>query len=523
MSYLRVTTAAVLMFVWGATLKAVQTTVKPVYVPPPAHKVFLPKAPASRPAAPSVGSGTRSSATPAAASRPSMSGIGRSTPVRPDDRVVRTKSGNEIHRSSNGQLREVHARGAEIFHGPAGSRTVIVERPNGVVVVANQHGNGYVQQAFTYNGTGFVQRTYSVNTVADARIYQRYAYYNKLYLDVYAPRAFYSPGFYGWAYNPWTAPVHYSWGWDGDPWYSYFASFFSPDPAYNSPYHWLTDYFLGQTLQDSFQERTAVPADGQIPGAEIGRAPSVPAPAPLTDEVKQNIAAEVRRQVALENSEAGSWTEHLPDPDSSGVARMLADDTPHVFVVSAPLNLASNGGECAVTAGDVLRLMSGTAPAATDASLTVLASKGADCTKGAAVTVGVADLQDMQNHMRGSIDQGLGHLQTEQGRNGIPAIPASALQPPVQPGWGQTAPPPAPDVTAELIKLTKEADMAESEALKTEPPPPVPAASLMGKSPDQVKAMLGKPDTIVDLGTQKFYVFGDRRVTFTHGKATDVQ
>ena len=543
-------TVAMLMFVSAAEVKAFQTTVRPVVIPQPPLKVTAP-----RPAAPRVGSGTPGrGATPGAtrdtfkraltASRPSMSGVGRSAFARPGYRVVRTKGGGEIHRGLDGKIREVHARGMEIYHGPGGSKTVTAERPLGVVVVGNQYGHGYVQQPFSYIGAEFVQRTYSGNKVADARIYQRYAYYDKFYLDVYAPRAFYGPSFYEWAYNAWSSPAGYSWGGDSDPWYSYFALYFAPYPVYAGPSHWLTDYVLTQTLRNAYQERSPEPADGQAAASSTQLAPeavqpiagetartlSAPAPAPLTAEVKQDITEEVRRQIALENSEASAGINHSPDPDSSGIARMLADDTPHVFVVSAALDLASTAGECAVTEGDVLQLKPGTPPAAAAANLIVLASKGADCVRGAMVTVGVADLQDMQNRMRETIDQGLGYLQENQGRNGIPAAPVSAAQPPSQSGWGAIAPPPALDVTAELSQLAKEADLAEREVLKSEPAPkpahasaPVPSASLMGKSPDQVKAMLGKPNSVVDLGAKKIYVFDDRRVTFTHGKATDIQ
>ena len=139
------------------------------------------------------------------------------------------------------------------------------------------------------------------------------------------------------------------------------------------------------------------------------------------------------------------------------------------------------------------------------------------------VTVGVADLQNMQNYMRETIDQGLGYLLLTQGEKGTPAAPAWVVQPPTEAGWGKTAPVPATNVTAELRQLTKEADLAEREALKTPAAAPVTNASLIGKSPDEVKSMLGKPKSVVDLGAKKIYVFEDRRVTFTHDKATDIQ
>ena len=57
------------------------------------------------------------------------------------------------------------------------------------------------------------------------------------------------------------------------------------------------------------------------------------------------------------------------------------------------------------------------------ANVVVLASKGQDCPKGATVTVQLQDLQEMQNHMRETIDQGLQTLQSRQGQGGLPPLP----------------------------------------------------------------------------------------------------
>jgi len=44
-----------------------------------------------------------------------------------------------------------------------------------------------------------------------------------------------------------------------------------------------------------------------------------------------------------------------------------------------------------------------------------------------------------------------------------------------------------------------------------------------GQTPDQVKAALGNPDKIVNLGTKLIYVYKDIKVTFLNGKVSDVQ
>ena len=75
----------------------------------------------------------------------------------------------------------------------------------------------------------------------------------------------------------------------------------------------------------------------------------------------------------------------------------------------------------------------------------MLASKGGkECAKGDTVSVTMADLQDMQNHMRETIDQGMGELQAKQGKGGLPALPPSANVPPAKTMLAMDAPPPIP-------------------------------------------------------------------------------
>jgi hypothetical protein len=276
-------------------------------------------------------------------------------------------------------------------------------------------------------------------------------------MNVYAPGFYYGLAFYSYAYAPWATPIAFGWGWAGNPWYGYYGSYFTPYPLYASPSLWLTDYLVSQTLQAAYIAQAAQLANAQANFT------------PMTPDVKRQIADEVHRQIALENAEAGAGAQTAPDPGSSGIARMLSDNTAHVFVVSAPLNAQSNAGDCAVTEGDVLRLFPGTPAASPTANLMVLASKGQDCQRGATVTLGVADLQDMQNHMRETLDLGLADLQKKQGQNGIPAAPAAAAAPPVQTAFAAIAPPPDPNVAAELSAQTKEADQAEQEALQASP------------------------------------------------------
>ena len=54
-------------------------------------------------------------------------------------------------------------------------------------------------------------------------------------------------------------------------------------------------------------------------------------------------------------------------------------------------------------------------------------------------------------------------------------------------------------------------------------PPAEPAQIDKGQTPDQVKAALGNPDKIINLGTKMIYVYKDIKVTFLNGKVSDVQ
>jgi uncharacterized membrane protein YgcG len=54
-------------------------------------------------------------------------------------------------------------------------------------------------------------------------------------------------------------------------------------------------------------------------------------------------------------------------------------------------------------------------------------------------------------------------------------------------------------------------------------PPQEPQQIEKGQTPDQVKAAIGTPDKIVNLGAKQIYVYKDIKVTFLNGKVSDVQ
>jgi len=66
----------------------------------------------------------------------------------------------------------------------------------------------------------------------------------------------------------------------------------------------------------------------------------------------------------------------------------------------------------------------------------------------------------MHNHFREQIDDGLGELAKNQGKNGMPAAPAGSTTPKANPD-GQAKP--DPSAQADLQQQQKEADQTEKE------------------------------------------------------------
>ena len=418
----------------------------------------------------------------------------------------------QVHYGSNGQPRVVQARGMTIVHTPAGTRQVVVERPDHTMIVTNGARNGFVQRPYVVGNVSYVQRTYFVGGVSYARLYRPYMF-GGISLNVYVPGRYYAPGFYAWAYNPWATPVVYNWGWVGSPWIGFYGGWFTPYPTYTNATFWLTDYVIAMSLQQAYQDRMAAAANAQ---------PYQASTTPLTPEVKQEIADEVRLQLNEERAAA-------QNPNAaSGVPAFLTDNSAHVFVVSSSLFLMTNGGaECPVTEGDVLQMIAPPPPGTPSANVVVLASKGGECRRGSRVSVGITDLADMVSQMRATIDQGLGVLQKGQG--GIPAPPAAAQAQPVEAAYAAAAPPPDANVATELTQQAQASTQAESDALN-QAQQAAPADSgantvniSLGMSIDDVVAALGKPQQIADLGSKKTYFYSNMKVIFTDGKVTDVQ
>jgi len=383
---------------------------------------------------------------------------GGPAPKGSNERV--TRSGSAVRVGPKGNVRDVHdaRRGMDVHHGLNGNRRVSVERPDHTRMVSERGRPGYVQRGYSYHGHDFGRRSYYYHGHEYHRFYRGYGY-RGVSLDVYAPGFYYGPGFYGWAYYPWAAPVAFGWGWGGSPWYGYYSGYFTPYPVYPSASAWLTDYMISQDLQTAYAAHQEA---GEIDGSA---APAGGTPA-LTPEVKQQIADEVKGQLALESSEATQTAQHQDvDPASSGIARLLTDGHQHVFVAGSTLDLVdADGQECGISDGDVLALRTPPPADATAVDLVVMASKGGqECQKSSTVTVQLADLQEMQNQMRATIDQGLQELQAKQGKGGLPQAPPSAQAAPAQTEYASAAPPPDPQDAAALQQQSQQADLAEKE------------------------------------------------------------
>jgi len=463
-------------------------------------------------------------------------------PHQPINKPVKFKSGDTISKRG-GKVSDIHdaRRGMDVHHGLGGGRMVSHDLPGHDRIVSERGRRGYLQRGYAFHGHDFGRRAYFDHGHEYNRYYRGYEY-RGMYLNVYAPGFYYGPGFYGWAYNPWAAPIAFGWGWGGNPWVGYYGGYFQPYPVYPSAAFWLTDYIISQDLQAAYAARQAGENDG-TPVAAGG-------PPVLTPEVKDMIADEVKNQLARENTEATQNAQQQDlAPNSSSIERMLTDVSnghPHVFVAGGSLDVTdASGAECVVSDGDALQLRTAPAPNETSANLVVLSSKGSpECPISSTVQVQLTDLQEMQNHMRENIDQGLQDLQAKQGTGGLPSAPPSAQTKPVEAAYAAAAPPPDPgdgaqiqaqdkageqaekDVTAEAAQGSGGAASAAAVAPAAAAPPAAPSAPPsveLGQTPDQVKAALGAPTSIANLGLKVIYNYNGMKVTFKDGKVSDVQ
>jgi hypothetical protein len=435
----------------------------------------------------------------------------------PSPRVNETRlpSGAIVRRDQGGRVTGVVRGDMNVHRNLAGAREIRVERANGSRIVVEPGNRGYIQRRFMVGQREMVYRTfYSPHGTPYERFYRPYNY-RGVPIEVYAPLRYYPSPFYGYVYSLSSFPAPVAYVWPGTPAAVYYGPYFTPYATYPAPAYWLTDYTVSTSLAQSYQ-------------AQLDTANGAPPPdleqttAPITPEIKQRISEEVRRQVALENTEAMQSLRNTEvDPASSGIDRMFRDNSTHVLVAGSDLDLLNAAGQsCLLSPGDVIALSAPPPPNAASANLVVMASKARDCAKGDTVSVSFADLQEMQNHMRETIRQGMSVLQSSNGSDGLPVPPAPARAPAVEAPFAPIAPPPDPNVDSQIAQQVREADAAEREAGIQ------PAAGRPFKPGDtieQIKAFLGEPIAPpLDRGNGiTVYQFPYLQVTFKDGKLID--
>jgi hypothetical protein len=398
---------------------------------------------------------------------------GRNYNLRPNGTLASYSGhGQSATFRGNGHLASVHTPNMDIARGPHGQRTIISERPGGKLVSTGKH-RGYFEHPVNYHGREYNQRTYVHGDHRFTHEYTRYHYHGREF-NHYVPRYTYAPAFYGWAYYPWDSPAAYGWGWEGSPWYDFCAGFFSPSDSYPSGANWLTDYYLGQTLQDGYpadaqtgdgqQDVNVTDADANAPGADaipVDDGTSAPADTPITPDIKQMIAEEVKQQLAFENAAA---TQPDQAPMLDGLPQVMVPN--HLFVVDQVQNASiADGQQCGLSVGDVLKLVAAPPDGSTTADLIVVSTHKGDCAAGMTVTLPLDSLQEMQNNFRAQLDSGLQALRDQQGKGGLPPAPFSAITPPPVPA--DEPPADSENVQAQLDAQQQQADQAESSVTQT--------------------------------------------------------
>jgi hypothetical protein len=465
--------------------------------------------------------------------------------------TVKTASGHEAKFGSNGKVKEVHANGMTVSHAPGGARRTEVERPDHSRLVAEGHGRGYIQRPYTYGGHAYYSRAYYYHG-GYYRGYYRGYYYHGVYLNGYMPAYYYPPAYYGWAYNPWPAPVVYGWGWGAAPWYGYYGVYFAPYPVYPSAAYWLADYMIAASLQTAYAAGVAAGANGAQTRTPFGMNaphlvyasydPTTGTTSPtMTKDVKDAVSEEIKRELAAQKTQGGE------DSNAAQLSTLLADGQPHVFVASTGLTVTSSGtgaGEdCGLTEGDVLSLKTAPGKDASNADLDVLASKKEDCAKDSTVSVSVADLQEMHNNLLASIDKGMAEMKDHPGEGGLPAPPADAVAGTKEAPYAAAAPAADPNGAAELDQTAQQGAQVEQQvvaeanapdgenetAQAASPAAAAPARAAgpitiaLGQTPAQVVAGKGQPVNMVNFPNKTVYIYPDMKVIFVNGKVSDVQ
>ncbi|HXW90537.1 MAG TPA: hypothetical protein VEK33_08315 [Terriglobales bacterium] len=183
----------------------------------------------------------------------------------------------------------------------------------------------------------------------------------------------------------------------------------------------------------------------------------------LTDEVKQAIAEEVKAQLQAEQVAAGQSAQGVsasatPSAPAGSEVPPALDPARRTFVVSTDLAVVSEGQECSLTQGDVITRLTDTPDGDRKVTASVTSSKKNECAAGKTVAVSVDDLQEMQNHFREQLDEGMKTMASKQGTGGMPKAPDTSTA-------ASNVPPPTPDNSAAKALQDQQAAADQTEAL----------------------------------------------------------
>ena len=387
----------------------------------------------------------------------------------PPGHQVSLKGGGTAHIRPNGQIRSVNRNGMHIEHGMHGGRTV-VSTHNGVRVVSVGHRGGYVQRAYVVRGGhSYYSRTYYYHGAYRVGVYRGYYWGGRPYYGYY-PAYYYHPVYYGWAYNPWPAPVYYGWGWGGAPWYGYYGAYYAPYPVYPSAAFWLADFMIAASLQAAYAEQAAAAESWMYPDnsdrilvASLRPIAPPDAKPAMSEAVKKDLSEEVKAILAAEQTESGKAGSNTSSggqqPTESKEAPPSLDPKFRTFVVSSDLSLVpESGDECPLSQGDVITRTSDTPDDDGNVSVKVVASTKSDCAIGSEGPISTDDLQEMYNHFREQLKDGMSELAKKNGTGGLPKAPDTSTV-------NGDVPAPEPDKSAQktLQDQQSAADQTESE------------------------------------------------------------
>jgi hypothetical protein len=373
--------------------------------------------------------------------------------------------------------------------------------PGGGTLRAVRYGhglNGVVEHPMK---SGYSSRTYvQGGRVLYARVYRQHTYQRFGHAFAYerlVPAIGFNTAYYAWAARPWSTPVNYNWEWDREPWHRAYGNDFTPYSNYNSLDEWLTDYVVSQNLRnayDSWQAENAPvtqepakqypPAEGPRPywEAEDDRRPyweeqpadkdppaetdspaqpktsrkrqvspkstgsqgapaAADSPPVLSGQVKAELNAQIKRQLAERRSPTAVQTQDLPDSLKPGHT---------LFRVNTPLDVPSKvtGTLCSLRANDYIERtgdmdQNGMVP------VKVKAGGATDCAIGLSTLVAFNDLESMESEQQQALTDAL--LAASKNMGSGHALPQAPSTTPLLLAAGQTQP--TPDATSTLGQL----------------------------------------------------------------------